>query len=228
MAFDDEFKKWLRELPDLDARDRQAAEAALIATHGAASVARARRLCRIISAASVLLTAWAIVFSRPQAALAIAAIAVELVSSGILLYGRGLYAAGLRRKDPRPSPVFGLILPALVLAGHAYFTFLPNLLDGPATAIPACVAGAAVGALVALADPGIRRRPRDGLFSMMIVGGLFTGGAAIEINCVFDQPIQTYETSVTKKMGAASSASSHLVHCCVGVERSYRPKFRAG
>lgn len=201
---------WMGAFPDLDAEERARGEAELLRSAAlgvdederARSLARARKVARVLNGAALTACAWGWLYPRPYSAAVVTLGVLPLIGLATLLGGRGRYGFDTRRNDPRPSLVLTVIGPGPVLALRA-------ILDVRVLDWKPLLLGAVGGGLVLVTAIAFGDRPRK-LWSLALLAPLVSAypwGALSLANALLDR--ETPEVFRTAVRGKHISGGKH-------------------
>jgi hypothetical protein len=192
-----ELQRWLEEIPDLDAAERNQVEAAATTEFGEQALRWRRLAAKGLRWSTWLLAAWAFFRPQPYHAAIIANLALVAVALALLVHGKGAFSADQRRNDPRPSIAAPLVLPGMVVAVRMLLDL--HLLEIGVWAVWTGAGALLLGAAVALADRLAPRRSAI-FFIYLLIGLYVAGGAAAYLNAALDvAPPQRYAARVLEK-----------------------------
>jgi hypothetical protein len=204
---DTRLDQWIQGLPDLDAADLKASEAAVAADSEFGSTAEerlarlksARRTAAIITAASLALALWLYIYPVPYGALTLAVALLPWLAFLIAGASHGLYRIDSRRNDVRPTLVAAVFAPIFALLARAVFDI--GVLDWPAAL--SWVSGVALlfaftGWRCGLSLPGASDGPAAGVMVLwVILGALYGLGVVLLGNALLDRAArQTFSVQV--------------------------------
>lgn len=204
---------WLAAIPDLDALDRERAEAELLRQPEVGqteeerrrALARARRVARAATIVTVGLLGWALFNPRPYEVVMATLAAIPLATMALLLAGRGLYAISDDRSEIRPSLMVPLFGPGLLLTIRAYFDL--DVIDRAPPLVWTALVALALTALVMAGEPSLRRRWYAPLGVLLFLAAL-PWGAIQMANALLDRcepevlPVAVLDKRINSGKGA--------------------------
>jgi len=218
-GFDQAFHDWISALPNLDARDTEAAEHEIesnpelgaTAEERSAKITEARTVCRVLNILTFPLCLWAWLYPHPYK-LAVASVLL-LPWAAIYVTNRykGLVVINQKnRGDPHPNVALPFIVPGLMLVPRVITDMPPVAWQRPIL-LAALVSGLLTYAAY-LADKAIRKQAAIAFILFMLSFG-YGYAAVMETNAIFDHtPATIYLTTVTRKyVSTGKSVSYHLV-----------------
>jgi hypothetical protein len=214
MQTDSFLDSWLGTLPDLDAKEAQAAVAEIAADpelgqtpeERLARLARARKLASAFNAVAFITCLWGLLYPQPYAAAVFTA--AILPWGAILLVARsgGLYRLDARRNEVRPNVAAGLYMPGFVLLLRAVDDV--GVLDWQRTLIYGVLA-AVVLCWAALMSDATLRTHRASVLALFALSCAYGYGAVVLGNAGLDRaPGTEYRVAVLGRHVSRGSRST--------------------
>ncbi|MFT3765594.1 MAG: hypothetical protein QM820_08780 [Minicystis sp.] len=199
------FDAWLASIPNLDARDRERAEADLLQRPDLGdteeerrqALARSRWIARTATGFGMAATAWGFFYPKPYTAAIVTLAVIPLLALALLLRGRGRYAVDGDRNEVRPTLFFPLYFPGVALGMRAILDF--QCIGGAKLVLWAAPLAVAYVALLVSGDPDLRRRWFIPIIMVPFLG-FYPWGALAMANALLDRGApQRFEVAVTDK-----------------------------
>ncbi|AKF10932.1 hypothetical protein DB32_008081 [Sandaracinus amylolyticus] len=216
------FEEWFASVRDLDREDVARAEAVLLAlgptqADAMRAMQSARRVARVMNAATLIACAWGTVYPRPRA-LVLAMLAVlPIVAMGVLATGGGRYSTEGERNDPRARLALPLVMPGAVLLLRALYDFTTMDVGVLAGWVGACLVGPTV--LLVLFEPALRARWWKPLVFTVVLGGYAWGVPAHANMMLSSGPATTTEVEVLGKFVSSGQGGGPQLHLAPWGER---------
>ena len=213
------YAAWIDALPDLDALDLQASEAAIESNaelgntpeERLARLAAARQWARALTLASWAVAAWGYVYPRPYTLAVLALALLPWVAIVFTARSGGLYRFDTRRNDARPSLAMPLCVPGFVLLMRALQDF--GMLDWPRAVCFAAVAALAIGWAALQSDTRARAQPAVAVSVLLALCAYGVGVVVTGNDLLDDRPGNDYRVEVLSRYMSRGgrSTSYHLV-----------------
>lgn len=211
---DRRYERWLASLPDLDADDRAASTAALLADPrlGADPATRARhlarwaRIARWDSAAAMLLLTWALLWPRPYAWVLAALAAAPWLALLLAWLSGGALRTNLSRHDARPQAVSVLLIAPMLIVMRTAFDL--DLLDWGRACMLGVLAGLPLLLAIVVPQRAGERPPGAAIFYALFCW-LYGVGVVAAGNVLLDRavprvfPAQVIDMHATRGKGAS-------------------------
>jgi len=211
---DEHFDRWLAAFPDLDAVEREAAEARLlddpalgrVPSERLRAISRARLLARGLSVVAWVTAGVAWLRPRPYAPLMAALAVIPAISIALLLASRGALSVDEQKSDPRPSVLVPIMIPGFALMLRAMLDF--TLLDERPLLLLSAPVALALAGLLLVGDRQLRTRWFMAPLAFLFVAPL-AWGALAEGNVLLDRsPAERFRARVVEKQISSDKTRS--------------------
>ena len=162
MIVDDAYRDWIARLPDLDARDRQLAEAELMAGLGGGALAsakleRARTAATVLNAVGIVLALWGFSMPQPYRMVTLLLAVAPWLALVVVALSKGVIRLDRERNSPNPHVALLFLMPAMALGLRAVFDV--SLAAPVQLLLPAAVLAAPMIGLLLRFEPSTRQAP---------------------------------------------------------------------
>lgn len=214
MQTDRVLDSWLGALPDLDARETQAFEAAIASDpelgqtpeERLAHLARARKLASAFNAVTFVVSMWGFFYPRPYSAALLTAALLPWAAILLVAKSGGLYRLDTQRNDVRPNVAAALYMPGFVLLMRAVLDV--GVLDWERALIYGALAAVVMGWAALMSDPTLRAR-RAAALALFALSCTYGYGAVVLGNFELDRaPDTEYRVAVLARHVSRGSRST--------------------
>jgi hypothetical protein len=203
--FDAEFHEWIASLPDLDARDRQAAELEIANNQeiGATpddrteALRRGKRLSTILTIATVMIAVWAGIYPYPYRLVICVLMLLPWVALAVVVRAGGLFRIDAKKNSPHPNVALPFIMPGFLLMLRVVTDV--NLLQWMTPLYLSIALTCVLGTAALLADRSLSRS-RGTAILLFVLSMAYGFGASMQANALLDHsPGSSYRAEVTGK-----------------------------
>jgi hypothetical protein len=202
MRTDAALDAWLNSIPDLDAREAEAARAEVAADaelgqtpeERLASLARAKKLASTFTALTWGAMAWGYFYPQPYAVALLVVALLPWSAMTLAANSHGLYRLDARRNDVRPNLAVALYLPGLVLVMRAAQDF--GVLDWQLSVTYALLATSVICWAALKSDPRLREHKSTVAALVCLMGAYGYGVVALGNNLLDTAAGQNYRVPV--------------------------------
>jgi hypothetical protein len=225
------FDNWLVRIPDLDAKEAQASEAAVLAdpnfgmtpTERLARLGRGKRVAQWMTWATLVAGLWGIVYPHPYGIVLTVVAALPWIVLAIVVYSRGLYRLDGMPNEVNPQFAHAFLFPGMALMVRGVFDV--SVLDWQKALLLALLGGVVIAFVVRSLVPHIRKLP----WSAPSIGALmscYAYGAIVLANVHLDTSEPTvFQTTVVDKRVTSGKFGSYKLKLDAWGERTELKKY---